>query len=567
MAKFLRTVLLSILFILVSASTVHAEDTLSLPVSGTYDQSGARSLLELVNNERAKIEGLSALSYDQELENAAMTRAMELSVCFNGSTRLDGTKWQTVLTNTSHASQLTAYGQSTPEAVLNAWMNGATNKAALLGSNYQYLGASHVTREGTTFWVIILRKDAGTADEKPAVNGIKSPRLNMTKNKVMSEIIPASSFTIGYGDTYDLSYLREQCSYAGAYSCNKKWSYSISGSISIGDDNIISITDKVITGIKTGYTSIAVERKTTGEKCVLPVTVTKKEITSNEINLDSQNYTFTGKEITPTVTVTVGEKKLTEGVDFVMVFKNNINVSSKGGYVTVTGLDNYDGTATKYFMIEAADISLGTLTLKNEKLLYTGKPIIPEYIVTFNKETLKEDSDYVCKLSDNTNVGTANLTVYGIGNYKGKITGTFTIYTEQKPSDTPSSDTPSSASEQVPSTDPATTEEDNKTKTNEIISTSIKKTKIVSATASKNKISVRWKKTSKIDGYEIQYSTSKKFEPSKTVSKKYKKSKSKAVIKKLKSNKTYYVRMRSFKKSANNIICSSWSKTIKIRIK
>lgn len=70
------------------------------------------------------------------------------------------------------------------------------------------------------------------------------------------------------------------------------------------------------------------------------------------------------------------------------------------------------------------------------------------------------------------------------------------------------------------------------------------------------------KKTSATNGYEIQYSTSKKF---KSAKKKLTK-KAKITIKNLKK-KTYYIRIRSFKYDGNKKIYSKWSTVKKIRIK
>lgn len=79
---------------------------------------------------------------------------------------------------------------------------------------------------------------------------------------------------------------------------------------------------------------------------------------------------------------------------------------------------------------------------------------------------------------------------------------------------------------------------------------------------------VKWKKKSEgITGYQIQYATNKKFtKGKKTVTVKgY--NKSKKTFKKLKSNKKYYVRIRTYK-SINSVITNSdWSKTKSTRTK
>ena len=64
------------------------------------------------------------------------------------------------------------------------------------------------------------------------------------------------------------------------------------------------------------------------------------------------------------------------------------------------------------------------------------------------------------------------------------------------------------------------------------------------ATSASKALKLKWKKSS-VDGYEIQYSTSKSFKSAKTV--KVSKSKSSYTIKKLKAGKKYYVKIRGYK--------------------
>lgn len=73
----------------------------------------------------------------------------------------------------------------------------------------------------------------------------------------------------------------------------------------------------------------------------------------------------------------------------------------------------------------------------------------------------------------------------------------------------------------------------------------IAKVKSVKATAKSKALKLTWKKASDISGYQIQYSTSKKFTNAKTI--KASKSKTSYTIKKLKGNKKYYVRIRAYK--------------------
>ncbi|MCD8015632.1 MAG: hypothetical protein LUG99_21220 [Lachnospiraceae bacterium] len=89
----------------------------------------------------------------------------------------------------------------------------------------------------------------------------------------------------------------------------------------------------------------------------------------------------------------------------------------------------------------------------------------------------------------------------------------------------------------------------------------------VTSSAAK-KATVKWKKTTKVSGYQIQYSTSKKFKSgsaTKTVKVSGAKKVSK-VLSKLKSGKTYYVRIRTYKKVNGTTYYSAWSSKKKVKV-
>ena len=82
-------------------------------------------------------------------------------------------------------------------------------------------------------------------------------------------------------------------------------------------------------------------------------------------------------------------------------------------------------------------------------------------------------------------------------------------------------------------------------------------TSITSLSAKDNGFTVKWKKKTKITGYQIQYSTSSKFSMKNTKIVKIKKAKTASKkIADLKSSKKYYVRIRTYKGKKY----SSWSK-------
>ena len=81
----------------------------------------------------------------------------------------------------------------------------------------------------------------------------------------------------------------------------------------------------------------------------------------------------------------------------------------------------------------------------------------------------------------------------------------------------------------------------------------------------KGQVTLKWKKVSNINGYEVQYSTDKNFK--KATIKKVKSSKKSYVINKLKKKKTYYIRIRTYKKEGSTTYYSAWSSQKKVKIK
>ena len=88
------------------------------------------------------------------------------------------------------------------------------------------------------------------------------------------------------------------------------------------------------------------------------------------------------------------------------------------------------------------------------------------------------------------------------------------------------------------------------------------KAKFKKVKTAKRSITLKWKKAKRATGYQIAYSTSKRFKKhTKYITLKKRNITSKK-IRKLKSQKRYYIKIRSFKKIRKGRICSKWSKAI-----
>ncbi len=117
------------------------------------DTSYAMQVFEIVNAERAK-HGLSPLTYDSVLAKAANIRAMETKTYFS-HTRPNGTSCFTALDEVGYsyrsAGENIAYGQSSAQEVMTAWMNSEGHRANILG-NYTHIGIGVYESGGIIYW-------------------------------------------------------------------------------------------------------------------------------------------------------------------------------------------------------------------------------------------------------------------------------------------------------------------------------------------------------------------------------------------------------------------------------
>ena len=121
---------------------------------GSSQASYAAQVVSLVNAERAK-HGLSALTMDSSVTAAAQVRAGELYRSFS-HTRPDGRSCFTALREAgasySGAGENIAYGQRSPEAVMQAWMNSSGHRANILSNKYTKIGVGYTVKNGVTYW-------------------------------------------------------------------------------------------------------------------------------------------------------------------------------------------------------------------------------------------------------------------------------------------------------------------------------------------------------------------------------------------------------------------------------
>lgn len=126
----------------------------------------AKQVAILVNRERSSY-GLQPVKYSPLLSEAANVRSSELRKNFS-HTRPNGTSCFTVLKEFDisyfSAAENIAYGQRTPEIVMNAWMNSSGHRTNILSKNVEYIGVGVVYSNGIYYWTQLFASSDSISD-------------------------------------------------------------------------------------------------------------------------------------------------------------------------------------------------------------------------------------------------------------------------------------------------------------------------------------------------------------------------------------------------------------------
>ena len=210
------------------------------------------------------------------------------------------------------------------------------------------------------------------------------------------------------------------------------------GTLEKDTDYSISYGENTNAGQTAGLVTLNGKNNYTGTiNIVFEITAKDINTTDFDITHSTDNLTYTGYQILPSVTVKLGDYTLLNNVDYIITYGENINVST-GGTFTISGINNFKNNTTISFDIARKVISNDDRTLYIEDLpsyQYTGAEITPilNFTYTFNilqpAKNLVVNTDYSVTYSDNINVGNCIITINGVGNYDGTMTTDFDITT------------------------------------------------------------------------------------------------------------------------------------------
>lgn len=263
--------------------------------------------------------------------------------------------------------------------------------------------------------------------------------------------------------------------------------------------------------------------------------------------------------------VEVNGEEAIELRDLIGIAGDNDAVGDNGDYIDINlhagnntiKLYNDSGQAPSIDRIAVSKPLISNAEVKLDATSYTydGKEHKPAVTVTRDGKTLTEGKEYELFYSNTVKPGTAKVYVTGANGYGGQIVKTYEI---QSPA-TPAPQVTQTPAPQIsqPTTTPLVTD-----------TASVKKpakVKISKVKAAKKSIKITFKKVSGAKGYQICYADNKKFKKAKVVN--VKASVTTKTIKKLKSGKKYYVRVRAYNVSGKNKVWGSFSSVKSIKVK
>ena len=154
-------------------------------------------------------------------------------------------------------------------------------------------------------------------------------------------------------------------------------------------------------------------------------TIERQSLTADMIILSNEEYVYNGATQKPVVVLMNGGTEMVLDTDYTLTNEGGVSV---GVYdVIANGKGNYNGMATKQFSIISKGIGSFDVTLSTEQVVYTGSEHRPTVTVKDGDKTLTPGNEFSVSYTDNTNAGTATVTITGQGEYSGTTTKTFII--------------------------------------------------------------------------------------------------------------------------------------------
>ena len=373
-------------------TTTAEEEEITYPLNVTVERNYdyAKEVLAIVNEEREE-EGLSSVSLDYDITEAAMLRAAELAYNYSHSrpnhTGLVKVANSIVLENI-------ALMETSPTQVMKDWMNSEGHRNNILNQNWTSVGIGCVEYNNIYCWVQLFSRKSASGSVEDGLSTVKESidvstyYLNLTADAFPTKLAVGKSTQfvlsqpncgwepmIFYPDADSFDYASSDENTATVDSNGVVYAKS-TGTVTISA--YYANTDTI--AYSTTITCVSSSDKESSDTEPTDSNVANKpddtdnnyELTDEKIPLNSccstilerYYFSYTGKAIKPKVLVYNGTKFLTQGKDFTVSYKDNKNPGT--GRIIITGKGKYCGTITARFTIDPAKYKV-TFYKKNGK--------------------------------------------------------------------------------------------------------------------------------------------------------------------------------------------------------
>ena len=526
----LLTVVLTLtsLTLLPVSAEADGDTVITVPITVQEEYDMAQEFFEILNKNRAEA-GKYEYILDDRLMDLAMERAAQNCICYshgsmvyerNETFAVTGTyrdKYGAMPSNTIFQENI-AEGLADAQSTYTVWHNSSGHNAVMMDTQYfKYCGIGVVTYHGKREWVLVV----SNAPVGNTIGSVSGSRTNTRDIRAKVKYFAGGNITIkGLNKKTDTPF--EFADYSG--NGNSGYSTADFSSLFTYRNNTPGIIDVDgqgrITTKAAGAGSFTVFYRGTAELCTVNVNVKLSykdmlALTPTPTPKQTETAAPTQPPKQPETAKPTEPPKQTE------VPKPTKAPEQAKPTQPPKQTEVSKPTATPKPVQPVKPVST-KFTVKTKNVIYNGKAQKPAVNVYAGNKKISSKY-YSVSYKNNKNVGYGTVVVKGKGSY-AKYSG-FTTF-----------------------------------------KINLKKVSLSSVKAQKKKMVVYWKKTGGNQGYQVQYSTSKRFSSHvKTV--RLSAGKKSVTIKNIPAKKRYYVRIRSYKKVGNKIWYTGWSKAKNIRTK
>lgn len=373
------SILLALLlfFSSVLSKQVYAADIVNGAITVKYGQSEARSTLAMINGLRTGGDAwywnednstktvcndLKEYSYNYTLEKVAMQRAAEIAAYY-GHTRPDGRECFTAFNEAGiknvYMGENIAIGFNSASSVFDAWCEtndpyeGQGHRRSMLSSDFNCVGIGFATHNGVCCWVQEFARLSDMGTQTTAEDGEKEVPLKLNLSNYTGTLTSpvGDECEVEAGDSMKLPRPVLKAS-------NPRFSYM---SVEVGldadwtsaDPSVAKVEDGVVYGKAAGKTTLTASAA--GSSISIDVRVTQS-IEDATVVVEQEEYVYDGSEKMPSASVKLDGKTLTEGVDYSLSYRNNMNAGT--AEVIAEGMGLYSNSVSGSFAIRKAEQEL-----------------------------------------------------------------------------------------------------------------------------------------------------------------------------------------------------------------